>query len=36
MEFLEGENLHSRIARRKFLAPVDTAHIAVQLLEGLA
>jgi serine/threonine-protein kinase len=36
MELLEGENLHSRIARRKFLAPVDTAHIAVQLLEGLA
>lgn len=36
MEFLEGENLHTRLTRRKLLGPLDTAHIALQLLEGLA
>jgi len=36
MEFLEGENLHTRLVRRRFLGPVDVSHIAIQLLEGLA
>lgn len=36
MEFLEGENLSSRLRKRPQFSPVSIATIGIQILEGLA